>query len=149
VIRAVIDTSVLIRYLIKASPAIRELIEIRWLGDEMQMVSAPDLIKELEGVLGRDYIQALIQPQEGQALLDAIYQKAEILLPLGTVPSYTRDPKDDKFIACALAGSAGYVVTVDKDILTLQSVTSVQMMTPYQFVAMFKDVTKSASQPKS
>jgi len=141
VIRAVIDTSVLIRYLIKASPAIRELIEVRWLCDEVQMVSAPDLIKELEGVLRRDYIQALIRPQEGQTLLDAIYQKAEILLPLGTVPSYTRDPKDDKFIACALAGSAGYVVTVDKDTLTLRSVTSVQMMTPYQFVAMFKDVT--------
>ena len=140
-IRAVIDTSVLIRYLIKASPAIRELIEVLWLGDEVQMVSAPDLIEELEGVLQRDYIQALIQPQEGQTLLDAIYQKAKILLPLGTVPSYTRDPKDDKFIACALAGNAGYVVTVDKDILTLRSVTSVQMMTPYQFVAMFKDVT--------
>ena len=140
-IRVVIDTSVLIRYLIKASPAIRELTEVRWLGDEVQMVTAPDLIEELEGVLRRDYIRALIQPQEGQTLLDAIHQKAEILPPLGTVPPYTRDPKDNKFVACALAGSAAYVVTVDKDILTLRTVTSAQMMTPHQFVAMFKDVT--------
>jgi predicted nucleic acid-binding protein len=31
-IRVVVDTSVLIRYLIKPSASIRELIELRWLG---------------------------------------------------------------------------------------------------------------------
>ena len=101
-IRAIIDTSVLIRYLIKPSAAIKELIEERWLGDEVQMVTALDLIAELEGVLKRDYIQTLIRTEEGQSLLDAITQKADILPPLGPVPTYTRDPKDDKFVACAL-----------------------------------------------
>ena len=97
-IRAIIDTSVLIRYLIKPSAAIKELIEERWLGDEVQMVTALDLIAELEGVLKRDYIQTLIRTDEGQALLDAITQKANILPALGPVPAYTRDPKDDKFV---------------------------------------------------
>ena len=64
-IRVVIDTSVLIRYLIKPSVAIRELVEARWLGDEIQMVTSPELIQELEGVLKRDYIRALIRPEEG------------------------------------------------------------------------------------
>ena len=138
-IRAVIDTSVLIRYLIKPSAAIKELIEIRWLTDQVQMVTAPELVEELEGVLRRDDIQALIRPEEGGILLDAIYHKAEILLPLGTMPSYTRDPKDDKFVACALAGSAEYVITADKDILTLETVGDVRMVTPDQFARMFQD----------
>jgi putative PIN family toxin of toxin-antitoxin system len=133
VIRAVVDTSVLIRYLIRPSAAIKELIEVRWLGDQVQMVTAPELVKELEDVLKRDTIQALIQPQEGQALLDAIDLKAEILPPLGRIPSYTRDPKDDKFVACALAGDAGYVVTVDKDILVLGALSGIQMVTPEEF----------------
>ncbi|HUW09963.1 MAG TPA: putative toxin-antitoxin system toxin component, PIN family [Anaerolineae bacterium] len=132
-IRAVVDTSVLIRYLIRPSVAIKELIEVRWLGDQVQMVTAPELVKELEDILKRDTIQALIQPQEGQALLDAIDLKAEILPPLGRVPSYTRDPKDDKFVACALAGDAGYVVTVDKDILVLGALSGIQMVTPEEF----------------
>jgi putative PIN family toxin of toxin-antitoxin system len=131
--RAVIDTGVLIRYLIRPSAAIKELIEVRWLGDQVQMVTAPELAKELEDVLKRDTIQALVQPQEGQALLDAIDLKAEILLPLGRIPSYTRDPKGDKFVACALAGDAGYVVTVDKDILVLGALSGVQMVTPEEF----------------
>jgi len=134
VIPAVIDTSVLIRYLIKPSAAIVELVEVRWLGDKVRMVTSPDLIAELEDVLNRDYIRALIRPQEGDLLLEAIYQKAEILPPLGSVPAYTRDPKDDKFVACALAGSANYLLTEDRDILVLRVVDDAQIMTPYDFL---------------
>jgi len=138
VIRAVIDTSVLIRYLIKPSAAIKELIEVLWLGDQVQMVTAPELIGELEGVLGRDYIQVLIRPEEGGVLLDAIRRKAEILPPLGTIPAYTRDPKDDKFIACAIVGEAGYVITVDEDLLTLKALAGVRLVSPHEFVTLFK-----------
>jgi putative PIN family toxin of toxin-antitoxin system len=134
VIRAIIDTSVLIRYLIKPSAAIKELIEERWLGDEIQMVTAQDLIAELEGVLKRDYIQTLIRTEEGQALLDAITQKADILPPLGPVPVYTRDPKDDKFVACALVRDANYLITEDRDILILEVVGNVRIVTPYDFL---------------
>lgn len=133
-IRAVIDTSVLIRYLLKPSAAIKELIEKRWLGDELQMVTAPDLIAELEGVLGRDYVQTLIRPEEGEAMLDAIALKSDILPPLGQVPAYTRDPKDDKFVACALVGGANYIISEDKDMLILAVVGDVRIVTPYDFV---------------
>jgi putative PIN family toxin of toxin-antitoxin system len=134
VIRAIIDTSVLIRYLIKPSAAIKELIEERWLGDEVQMVTALDLVAELEGVLKRDYIQTLVRTDEGQALLDAITQRANILPALGSVPAYTRDPKDDKFVACALVGDADYLITEDKDMLVLEVVGDVRIVTPYDFL---------------
>lgn len=137
-IRAVINTSVLIRYLIKPSAAIRELIEELWLGGKVRMVTSPELIEELEGVLRRDYIQALIRPEEGKALLDAIHLVGEISPPLETIPSYTRDPKDDKFIACALAGNAEYVITVDEDILALKALANVRMVTPEEFVEILR-----------
>jgi putative PIN family toxin of toxin-antitoxin system len=132
--RVVIDTSVLIRYLIKPGVATRELIETQWLGDEIQMVTAPELIQELEGVLQRDYIQKFIQPAEGQALLDAIRLKAEILPALGSVPPFARDPKDDKFVACALVGNAAYIITEDKDLLVLEALEDVRMVTPNEFI---------------
>ncbi len=137
-IRVVIDTSVLIRYLIRPGAAVKELIEVQWLADQVRMVSAPELIKELEGVLGRDYIQTLIRPEEGQALLHAIHLKAETLPPLGNVPPYTRDRKDDKFVACALIGKAAYVISEDRDLLALGVLQSgldrVQMVTPHEFI---------------
>jgi len=133
-IRVVVDTSVLIRYLIKPSAAIRRLMENLWLNDDVAMISAPELIAELEDVLARDYIRRLIRPEEGKALLDAIQATAEILPSLSEVPAYTRDPKDDKFVACAVIGQASYVITVDKDILVLERLGDLQMITPYDFV---------------
>jgi len=134
VIRVVIDTSVLIRYLIRPSAAIKELIEVRWLADKVRMVSAPELIEELEGVLARDYVQTLIRPEEGQALLHAIHLKAETLPLLGDVPPYTRDRKDDKFVACALVGDAAYVISEDKDLLALGVLQGIRMVTPHEFI---------------
>jgi putative PIN family toxin of toxin-antitoxin system len=110
------------------------LIEERWLGDEVQMLTALDLIAELEGVLKRDYIQTLIRTEEGQALLDAITQKADVLPALGPVPAYTRDAKDDKFVACALVGDVNYLITEDKDLLVLEAVGDVRIVTPYDFL---------------
>src|SRR5574341_108098 len=133
-IRAVMDTSVLIRYLVKPSAAIQELIEVRWLNDEVHMITSPELIQELEEVLARGYLRALIQPEDGQALLDAIRRTAEILPLLGTIPAFTRDPKDDKFVACALAGDAGYVITLDKDILAVRALSDIRMVTPDEFL---------------
>lgn len=137
-IRVVIDTSVLVRYLIKPSAATRDLIEVQWLEEKVQMVTAPELISELEGVLSRDYIQQFVHAAEARALFDAIIIKAEMLPPLGQVPPFTRDPKDDKFLACALAGNAGYVITEDKDLLALQTLSGVCMVTPSQFMAVLK-----------
>jgi len=128
--RIVVDTSVLIRYLIRPSVAVRELIEERWLGDRVLMGSCPELIQELEGVLARPAIRTFVHPNEGQALLDTVRSKAEFLPPLGEIPSFTRDSKDDKFVACALVGEVAFVVTLDKDILALQELTGVQMVTP-------------------
>jgi len=137
-IRIVVDASVLIRYLIRPSAAIRTLIEDHWLNDVVQMVTAPELVEELTAVLQRDYIRRLIQPDEGQALLDAIGAQADHLPALGTFPSYTRDSKDDKFVACALASRAEYILTVDQDLLVLASVGDVRIVTPEGFLALLR-----------
>jgi uncharacterized protein len=131
VIRIVIDTNIFVRYLIRPSVAIKELLEVRWLSDQVQVVTTPELVAELTEVLQRPKIQAYIQPQEAQVILETIHRKAELLPSLDAVPPYTRDPKDDKFVACAIIGNAQYLVSVDEDILVLQQVGSVQMVTPF------------------
>lgn len=132
--RIVVDTSVLIRYLIRPGAAVRELVEQRWLGDHVLMVSCPELLCELEGVLARPTIRSYIRSEDADALLGAVRRKAEWLPPLGEIPPFTRDPKDDKFVACALVGAAEAVVTLDRDILTLRELGGVRMVTPDEYV---------------
>lgn len=137
--RVVIDTNVFLRYLIKPGAAIKELVEVCWLGGLVQMVTATELLTELEAVLKRPAMRALIRPDEGQRLLETIDLLAETVPPLGTVPAFSRDPKDDKFIACALAGAAHFLITTDEDLLILNEIEDVRIMTPYHFVTYLKN----------
>jgi predicted nucleic acid-binding protein len=40
----------------------------------------------------------------------------------------SRDPDDDKFLECAMAGSADYVVSADADFLTLREVGGIRIV---------------------
>jgi predicted nucleic acid-binding protein len=44
------------------------------------------------------------------------------------------DPDDDKFIACAIAAGASHIISGDPHLLTVGSYTSIQIMTPSQFL---------------
>lgn len=144
--RAVIDTSVLIRYLIRPSAAIRELIEERWLGGDVRMVTAPELLDELAAVLARPRIRPFVAAEEGEALLGAVQALAERLPSLGVVLPICRDPDDDKFVACALAGSASHVVTTDADLLTLREIAGVRLCAPEAFLSDLEDIAAPAAE---
>ncbi len=140
-IRAVIDTNVLIRYLIRPGAATRALVESFWVSGRFEMVTAPALIAELEDVLARPRIRALVQPEEAAVLMAAIRSLARLIaVDLDAVPAYTRDPKDDRFVACAIAGNAHFLVTEDQDILLLDSLSDVRMVTPYAFVELLREL---------
>jgi len=140
VLRVIIDTSALIRYLIRPGAAIQTVVEDLWLNDQIQMVTCPELLAELEGVLQRDYIRALVQPEDAAALRDAIQRKAEFLPPLGAIPLYTRDRKDDKFIACAVTGQVKYVITADKDLLDMEVFAGIHLLAPHKFLELYRRI---------
>lgn len=138
-IRVVIDSSVLIRYLLKPSRATRELIQQTWLEDEIEVVTAPELMYELADVLARPKIRRFVMQDEATALIEAITLRATILPPLGPVPPYTRDSKDDKFVACAVLGEAEYLITYDEDLLVLSEVAKVKILTTERFACRLQE----------
>jgi putative PIN family toxin of toxin-antitoxin system len=144
VTRAVIDTSVLIRYLVRPGAAVRELIERHWVDGDFVMVTSPELLDELADVLARPRIQNVVHAADGAALLESIRAHADIIPPIEAIPEYTRDRKDDKFVACAIAGRADYVVTTDEDMLVLGELAGVRFVTPYAFVNELASAPKSA-----
>jgi putative PIN family toxin of toxin-antitoxin system len=139
VTRAVIDTNVLIHYLIRPGAAVREIIEQLWVDEQFVMLTSPELLAELDDVLARPRIRKLIHAEDADALLGAIQLRAEVIPAIETVPEYTRDRKDDKFVACAIAGRADFLVTTDEDILVLGELGGVRFVTPYAFVQDFQE----------
>ena len=51
----------------------------------------------------------------------------------------SRDPKDDMFIAAALAGGAKYLVTNDRDLLVLGTPFGISIVTPVEFLRAIGD----------
>jgi uncharacterized protein len=131
--RIVVDTSVLVRYLLRPSAATRQLIEYLWLGKIVTLVVSPELIAELENVLQRPKIRRYVTAEDAAVLVDAVKTRSVLLDPLAEILSFTRDPKDDKFIACGLSGAAEYLVSYD-DLLVLGTVGNMKIGTPEAFV---------------
>lgn len=55
---------------------------------------------------------------------------------------HSRDPKDDIFLACALAGQCDYLVTGDRDLLDLQGhpgLGQLRIVTPREFLEAVKE----------
>ncbi len=56
----------------------------------------------------------------------------------------SRDPNDDYVIATAIAAGTVYIVTRDKDLLTLKTYQDVQMIRPEEFSAVVRQQTQQS-----
>jgi len=65
--------------------------------------------------------------------------KAKWVEPASLGKRRSRDPKDDPFLACALAARAGFVVTRDDDLLTLGKPFGIEIVTPARFLAWLRE----------
>lgn len=65
--------------------------------------------------------------------LDWIERVALLVEPSPLGKQRSRDAKDDPFLACALASGAEYIVSKDKDLLTLNKPFGVEVVTPREF----------------
>ena len=68
-----------------------------------------------------------IGPIAARALLLLLRRRAEFVQPTIAL-RLSRDPGDDKFLECAVAGRADYVVSADADLLTLSAVQGIPIL---------------------
>lgn len=135
--RAVFDTNVFLRALINPhSPCSRLLDEF---ADDYELVLSPAIVREVLEVLHRPRLRAKF-PQIAQldiARIIALFEQARVVEP-HKVPSISRDPHDDKFLACARSAGAEYLVTEDKDLLVLEEYGDIRICQPAEFVALLE-----------
>jgi putative PIN family toxin of toxin-antitoxin system len=64
-----------------------------------------------------------------------IERKAKVYEPAPVGKQRSRDPRDDPFLACALASRAKTIISRDEDLLVLEKPFGIEILTPRQFVA--------------
>lgn len=133
--RAVIDTGVLVSALIRRQGTTGNVL--RALRDgSFTAIYTTDILVEIIDVLGRPALRAKyhIEPEDIVALINLIRLRGDLVIPDRKVTA-CRDPKDDKFLEAALAGSADCVISGDADLLDLTPFEGIPILRPAEFLA--------------
>jgi putative PIN family toxin of toxin-antitoxin system len=130
-LRAVLDTNLLVSYLLTHSPSISHLIE-HWERANFTPIISPPMLAELTTVLQRPRLREKMVA-DPTALVDLLESEAEFVPGALTLSGVCRDPKDDAFIACAIEGQADYLVSRDEDLLALGEYQGVKKNLPEAF----------------
>ena len=134
--RVVIDTSVLIEFVITPGGPSGELIRLI---DEhgIDMLFSAETINELYEVVFRPKF-------DGYVSRDLRSEIVSSLVPLSTVQidglvMGCRDPSDDKFLETAVNGNADAVVSRDKDLLDMTKVAGIPILSPVDILNLIRD----------
>ncbi|MBM3128960.1 MAG: putative toxin-antitoxin system toxin component, PIN family [Chloroflexi bacterium] len=133
-LRAVVDTNILIRALIKPRGTVGPILT-QLVANAYTLVYSQPLLDELVEKLALPRIRDKygLDNQTIETTLALLALRGELVQPTRAV-KVCRDPDDNALIEAALAGSAEYVVTGDEDLLVLKRFETVRMVTPRVFL---------------
>lgn len=130
--RAVLDTVVFVRALIKPSNACGRTIFLN--GKIFQLAVSKEIVLEILEVLGRPEISSKFSSTftlDYKRILDLL--SGAYAVEIGDIGSVSRDATDDKFLATAIAAGADYLVSQDEDLLVLKKYKGIKIVTCLEF----------------
>lgn len=133
-IKVVLDTNVFISSFFGGNP--RKVIDL-WKSGEITLCLSPEIIEEYIEVLQRLGLQNERELEE----LTNLFAKGFHSLFTSQTPSLQiveKDPDDDKFIECAVALNAKYVVSGDKALQDIENYVGVKIVNPKDFLEMHR-----------
>jgi uncharacterized protein len=135
-IRAVVDTNILLSALVFSSG---ELIRFRQLwqnGSFKPLVSKPTVTELIRVLAYPKFRLTLIEREDLLADYLSFCETVSMPIKLPSIP-VCRDPYDETFLHLSLFGKADYLVTGDRDLLSLSDVFDCPIVTAASFLALF------------
>ncbi|QCN95788.1 putative toxin-antitoxin system toxin component, PIN family [Azospirillum argentinense] len=136
-IRVVLDTNILVGYALLGAEVPRRSLAIQRSVEAVRAQGAAfvsdDTLAELREVLMRPDFDRYRPAVERAAFLAAFAAEAHRVDP-APVERLCRDPDDDMFLAVALAADADWLVTVDRQLLSVRRVGRTRILRPERFL---------------
>lgn len=133
--RAVVDTNILVRALIKPLGTVGPLLT-RLRNRDYVLIYSSEILEEFVEVLSRPRFSAKygLRPEDVAAVLKLILLRGEEARSERQI-TVCRDPEDDKFLEAAVAGQADAIVSGDLDLLVLSPFEGIPILEPAAFLS--------------
>jgi putative PIN family toxin of toxin-antitoxin system len=128
--KVVVDTNVVVSGVFFGSMPSRVLEA--WRDGKIDLVFSPDILEEYRRVgehLETQFVDVSLAP-----FLALLVMNAEIVDPPDLPEQVSRDPDDEKFIACAIASNCRLIISGDRDLLDVSGYQGVKVVTPREFL---------------
>jgi len=132
--RVVIDTNILVSFAIRPSKDFEKVFD-HIAAHGVTLVSQ-DTVSELFTVLSRDKFSAYLSQGSVITYVEwyiGISESVTVIAPVAAC----RDPKDDKFLALAVAGKADCIIAGDQDLLDMRSYEGILIYRAREFIDRF------------
>lgn len=144
--RVVVDTNLIVNSIISNAGAAAEVMR-RWQARRFELlVSAPKLAEYRRALA---YTRVRSRHKLSDAMLDRFVSDlagyATVVEPQESIAAVAADPDDDKFLECAVAGRADYLVTRDGHLLAIGRYRGLAILPPAEFLAVLKNDDPSAA----
>ena len=135
--RVVFDTSTLVGAVLRANSVPHRAFLLAQRTGEI--LACQEAFAEIETVLHRERLSHLIPTGVRDDFLEMYRATVEWIevgsASLTALQPPCRDPRDNIFLALALAGDADLIVTSDQDLLVLHPWRGIPILTPAEFIA--------------
>ena len=135
--RLILDTNILFSAFLSPLGAPAQLLDA-WERKTFTLFACDALIAELSDVAGRPFFRARLRASAAELLAAGLRDFSFFCqnLPSGPIPP---DPKDSYLLALAEASQAEFLVTDDKQLLSLKQHQSTRIITPAAMVELLQE----------
>jgi putative PIN family toxin of toxin-antitoxin system len=135
VLRVVLDANVWVSALLwGGKPA--EIVKLAELG-KIRIFASEEIVREISQVLAYPKLKKVYQASglSHEELIEAVLKTVKFAKADKKVNVVLEHPADDKFIECALAAGASYIVSGDKHLLKVGAYKKIQILSVHEFLS--------------
>jgi putative PIN family toxin of toxin-antitoxin system len=145
--RVVLDANVLVSATISKRGSPGKILDL-WEKEKFDLVMSPSILEELERVIHYPKIQEKYHLAEGRVeqFLGLISNQSITVTPFREIDVIEKDPSDNRYLECAKAGNASYIITGDRHFLELKEFEGIVILPPAGFIALLELEAKNKGQ---
>lgn len=130
--RVVLDTNVLVSAVLSPSGSPGRIV-VLWEQGLIEVIVSQPILAEYARVLRYKHLP--ISPILVDETLQRVRHSSTLIEQVKTINAVAADPHDDKFIACAVAGQAEYIVSGDEHLLVIKEYQGIPLLSPAVFLS--------------